>query len=184
MNILMPPFVQVGNSFGGFYCQLPCLCPILKPTFRFMLVKVFIAFLWSGVKYLIGAGLCLGMFSNPIMGFMISTLGAIFGIFIFTYGGLWIEEQLKRRFMANRSHFNKRSRMLVRLKRSGGLPLVAILTPGILSIPVGCILATTFVHSREKIVLYMTASVALWGAVIFGTQWVFNLDLASAIRFW
>lgn len=149
-----------------------------------MLFQTLVAFLSSSVKYLIGSALCLGMFSNPLMGFFVSSAGAIMGIFVFTYGGMWIEEKFKKRFMSKGKHFNKRTRMLIRLKHSGGLPLIALLTPIFLSIPIGCILATTFVHSREKIAIYMTASVFIWGIIIFGTQWLFDLDLTQILRSW
>jgi hypothetical protein len=124
------------------------------------------------------------MFSNPFLGFAVSSAGAIFGIFVFTYGGIWIEDKIKHRFFTKGKHFNKRTRMLIRLKHNGGLPLVALLTPVILSVPIGCILATTFVHNREKIVLWMTLSVLLWGLVIFGAQWLFNIDVAKMLRDW
>lgn len=147
-----------------------------------MVLKVLIAFLWAGVKYLISVALCFGMFSNPFVGFLVSTAGALFGVIVFTYGGFWIEEKIKHRFFEKGKHFNKRTRMLVRLKHSGGLPLVAFLTPIIISVPIGCILATTFVHSREKIVLYMSMSFVFWGIIIFGAQWLFHIDLAQMLK--
>ena len=149
-----------------------------------MFFKVLIAFLWAGIKYLVSVALCLGMFSNPFLGFAVASSGAIFGVFVFTYGGLWIEEKIKDRFFVKGKHFNKRTRMLIRLKHNGGLPLIAFLTPIILSVPVGCILATAFVHNREKIVIYMSAAILLWGLIIFGSQWMFDIDLASYLNKW
>jgi len=147
-----------------------------------MFLKVLFAFLWSGVKYLIGVASCMAMFSNPGIGFLITSAGALSGVLVFTFGGWWVEQIFKKKFMSHGKHFNKRTRMLIRLKRNGGLPLVAILTPVILSIPIGCIMATTFVHNRWKIVLYMAFSVLIWGVFIFGSQWIFGIDLAKAIR--
>lgn len=149
-----------------------------------MLYKVLWAFIWSGIKYLIGVASCMAMFSNPGLGFLVSTFGGICGIMLFTFGGWWIEQKLKQIFLSKSRHFNKRTRLLVRLKHNGGLPLVAILTPVLLSIPVGCIMATTFVHSRWKIVFYNSLSVLIWGAIIFGSQWIFGIDLAKMIRLW
>ena len=145
---------------------------------------VIIAFLWSGVKYLIGAALCLVSFSNPILGFSVCTAGAATGIFVFTYGGFWIETKIKEKFMRNGKKFSKRTRNMIRIKHSGGLPLVALLTPILFSIPVGCILATTFIHSRHKIVLYQILAAVFWGVIIFGAQWIFHFNLADKLRFW
>jgi hypothetical protein len=164
------PFVIA--IFDALICYLP------------MIGSAIIAFLWSGVKYLIGATLCMVTFSNPILGFLVSTAGALAGIFVFTYGGLWIESKLEHRFFAKGKHFNKRTRLLVRMKRSGGLPLVALLTPVFLSIPIGCIMATAFIHSRKKIVFFMTLSVLFWGIIIFGSALVFHLNLADAMARW
>lgn len=149
-----------------------------------MVYKFLWALFWSGVKYLIGVASCMAIFSNPAMGFLVSTAGAFLGILSFTFGGWWIEQKLKTWFFTKGRHFNKRTRLLIRLKHNGGLPLIAILTPVFLSFPVGCILATTFVHSRWKIVFYMAGAAFVWGMVIFGCQWVFDIDLAKLLRTW
>ncbi|MBS3913359.1 MAG: hypothetical protein KG003_02580 [Bacteroidetes bacterium] len=146
-----------------------------------MLGSAALAFFWSAIKYLIGAALSMVVFTNPLLGFFVTTTGAITGIIFFTYGGLWIEEKFRRRFLSKGKHFNRRTRLLVRLKRSGGLPLVAFLTPIILSIPLGCIMATAFIHSRTKIVVYMTLSVVFWGSLIFGSAGFFHLNLADRL---
>jgi hypothetical protein len=149
-----------------------------------MLGSIILAFVWAGVKFLIGAALCMVSFSNHFIGFLVCTSGAFSGVVVFTYGGLWIEEKFKHRFLTKGKHFNKRTRLLVRMKRNGGLPLVAFLTPVFLSIPIGCIMATTLVHSRRKIIFYMFISVVFWAVVIFGTAALFNLNLAKALSDW
>lgn len=160
-----------------------CLMPNFGVSIRGMFIgKLIWAFLWSGIKYLIGVASCLALFSNPLWGFVITTLGAMFGSIVFTFGGIWIETWFRKRFLSKKSHFNKRTRLLVKLKRNGGLPLVALLTPVFLSIPIGCIMATAFVHQRWKIVGYVTISAAFWGVLIFGGQWIFGVDIASWLR--
>ena len=145
-----------------------------------MWANLITVFLMSGLKYLVGAAWALGSFAHyfsprtaHFIGFFISTAGGIAGIFVFTYGILWIEEAFKHRFLKKGKHFNKRTRLLVRLKRGGGLPLVALLTPVLLSIPLGCIMATTFIHSRKRIVFFMSLSVVFWGVIIFGSAMLF-----------
>lgn len=144
---------------------------------------IVLAFLWAGVKYLVGAALCLVSFSNPLVGFVVSTAGAVSGIFVFTYGEIWLNEHvIKKYFFKKGKRINKRNRFLIRLKHSGGLPLIALLTPVLLSIPLGCILSTTFIHNRKKIVLYQSIAAVFWGVVIFGAQWMLNLNLAEKLE--
>ncbi|MBL7812014.1 MAG: hypothetical protein JNL57_07285 [Bacteroidetes bacterium] len=139
-----------------------------------------LVFLWSTFKYVLGVGFALTTLPNHFAGFVCCTTGAMVGVSVFTYGGLWLNERM-RRFWKKGSHFNRRNRLLIKIKHNGGLPLLAILTPVIISIPVGCILATTFVHNRHKIVLWMWAMVWIYSLVIFGSMWLFNLNLAEWI---
>jgi hypothetical protein len=148
-----------------------------------MLGSIFVAFLLSGVKYMFGAILCLGAFKNHAFGFMVSSAGAVAGIFLFTYGESWLNEHVFKKYLFKKgTRFNKRNRFLVRLKHNGGLPLIALLTPVLLTIPVGCILATTFIHSRKKIILYMTISALFWGFLFFGGPWLLGINFAEWIE--
>lgn len=140
-------------------------------------------FLWASVKFLFGAAWCLGSISSPFWGFIICISGATTGILVFTFWGMMINRWISSRFKKG-SHFNKRNRYLVKLKNSGGLPMVAFLTPVLLSIPLGCIAASTFEHHRGRIVAYMMAAVLFWGTLVFGAQWLFDLDVASALSNW
>jgi hypothetical protein len=161
-------------------CQFPSLLANLMPR---MISAGMFAFLWAMVKYLVGVAFALATIKNHFLGFVFTSFGAMVGIVIFTYGGLWMNNMSKR-ILPNGKKFNKRNRMLIRIKHSGGLPLVALLTPAVLSIPVGCILATTFIHDRRRIVLWMWAAVLLYGVVIFGALWIFNINLAERLQTW
>ncbi len=154
-----------------------------------MLGTAFLAFLLSGVKYVFGAIMCLGIsFShekdlNYIIGYLVCNAGAFAGIVFYTYGESWLNEHVFKKYLFKNGHkFNKRNRGLVRLKHSGGLPLVAFLTPVVLTLPVGCILATTFIHNRKKIVVYMTISSLIWGVLFFAGPWLLGMDIAHWIK--
>jgi len=136
-----------------------------------MLGSIIFGFLLSAVKYFFGAGFCIGAFpDNHLLSFAVSSLGGITGMILFTYGEAWLNEHVfKKYFFKKARRFSKWNRFLIKLKYSGGLPLVAFLTPIILTIPVGSLLATSFIHNRKKIVLYMAISVLLWGTFIFGS---------------
>lgn len=140
-------------------------------------------FLVSAVKFMAGVLMATGAVPNQLFAAILCTAGAVFGIVVFTYGEGWLNEHVFRKYLfKNGKRMNRRNRMLVRLKHSGGLPLVAILTPILLTIPVGCILATTFIHDRKKILVYMIAASLFWTALFFGGPWLFGINPALWIR--
>jgi hypothetical protein len=133
----------------------------------------------AAVKYMVAV---VGVFAQNytgLEGFVIVTIGGVIGVMFFTYlsdkiNG-WLKNYTKRR--------KKRGflRFLVKLRRNYGLVGVSILTPIILSIPLGCYLAKTFTKSNNKIVLYMSVSIILWGILIFGAKTIFNINIMSKI---
>jgi hypothetical protein len=147
-----------------------------------MVWKLLVAFFVSGLKYALGATMCLGLF-NPFLGFLVASVGGVTGVFLFTYIELWLNAHYIKKYFYRKGHrVNKRNRFLVKLKHNGGLPLIAVLTPILLSIPIGCIIATTFIHDRRKIMIYMGASVIIWGLLIFGSKWLLGENLVDALR--
>jgi hypothetical protein len=73
---------------------------------------------------------------------------------------------LKSKPAAPKRRFTKRNRMLVKIINSYGLPGIALITPTIISIPVGTILAGRLFHNHKRVFLYLAASVALWSALL------------------
>ncbi|MEP7264701.1 MAG: hypothetical protein ABI772_09385 [Bacteroidota bacterium] len=58
--------------------------------------------------------------------------------------------------------FTPHNRRIVKVWRKYGLFGIALLTPVILSIPIGTIVANSFVSNRKKIIIYMFFSVLFW----------------------
>jgi hypothetical protein len=58
--------------------------------------------------------------------------------------------------------FSKRSRLMVTLLRKYGLPGLALITPPLISIPAGCIIATKLYGKSPKVLSYMILSVFFW----------------------
>jgi hypothetical protein len=146
---------------------------------NFSTVAVF-AFLWSTVKYSVGVGVALAGFDHAIWGFLFTTMGAATGVVFFTYSETWLEKRLQRWFKPKKT-FSKTSRRLVRLKQKGGLPLIAFLTPIILSIPVGCLMATAFINDKKTIILWQMGSILLWGGFFFGLQQLLDFNLLETL---
>jgi len=62
--------------------------------------------------------------------------------------------------------FTKRNRRLVKIWQKYGLAGIAIITPVILSIPIGTVVANSLVEKRRKIFLYMLISITFWSVLM------------------
>ena len=118
-----------------------------------------------------------------ISGTISNILGGITGIVVFTYLGsymrAWLLKTYPERF---KKKFSKGSRFLVRIKRHSGLTGIAFLTPILLSIPVGVLLALDLTNQKRKIVASMALSCIFWSAIFFVPYFVFNIDLIGWVR--
>jgi len=128
----------------------------------------------SIIKYLIGVTFALKVL-NPVEGFLSTTIGSSIAVLIYVYGGTELTRFFRERKIRRQGEkykkplvFTKKNRFLVKIRKNGGLPLVAFLSPVIISLTVGCLLAITFIHNRPKIVTYMIISIFIWGIMIFG----------------
>jgi hypothetical protein len=53
------------------------------------------------------------------------------------------------------------------MRNRGGLLLIAFISPVFISIPVGSLVAASFIKNKLKIVIYLSISVLIWGVFIF-----------------
>ena len=62
--------------------------------------------------------------------------------------------------------FTKKSRRIVRIWKKYGLIGIALLTPILLSIPVGTFIASRLVPQRSTVILYMLFALLFWSVVL------------------
>lgn len=98
-----------------------------------------------------------------------------FGIILFMYLSsrllnalTWARKKLGIKRKQKRKIFTRRTRWFVYIKSRYGLPGIAVLSPILLSFPVGCFLAVRFYKNKRKIFIYMLGGVILW-SVIFAS---------------
>ena len=132
--------------------------------------------LWSSTKFLVGSGIALATL-NPLEGAITTTIGGVAGVIVWVFFGhglksLWLKKVGRQK---GARVFSRRNRFLVKLKNKGGLWLIALLTPGILSIPVGCLVSITMEQDRFKVIRIQSISILLWSSVIFGFKQIFIL---------
>ena len=133
--------------------------------------------LLSTVKFVFGAvplALALGFsFWKTII---VTVSGGIVGITIFVNLGKFLvnktmERKEKMRAegkMKNKKHFTRTNKIIVKVKRNFGLPGIALLTPLLLSIPLGSIIAMRYFRHKHKVIILLW----MYGAILF---WSFSI---------
>lgn len=97
----------------------------------------------------------------------------------------WLKEQLGIKKTKPKKVFSKRSRMMVRVKNKYGLAGIALLSPIIISLPVGAFLAMRYFKNKKQVFLYMLGGVILWSLIYASSASLIikilkTLDLALA----
>lgn len=75
--------------------------------------------------------------------------------------------------------FTKRNRRIVRIWNKYGLFGIAAITPVILSIPIGTLVANSFENNKRKILIYMFFSVLFWSVAFTSVLEIFQVDSFS-----
>lgn len=75
----------------------------------------------------------------------------------------WRDSRRYRKLTANK--FTRRNKMIVNIRRKSGMLGIIILTPILLSIPIGALLGTKYFHHRQDFIPLMILSVFGWGIV-------------------
>ena len=151
----------------------------IDPEFLLLLGVFFMCF----VKYVFAAVMALEYFANPTWGYVITTIGGIAAAFFWIFFGnwaqskivqyhLWVKRKNGKTTLDHPKRFSKKNRWLVKIKKNGGLPILCFISPILIGVAPGCLIAVGLESDRFKIWLYMSASVAFWGIIIFGSKYL------------
>lgn len=129
---------------------------------------------------------------NFIQTFGSTTVGGILGVLFFFYGSRYITQwittyknQMFFLFGINRRSeedellperkkvFTWKNKLIVITVRRFGLVGIALLTPSLLSIPVGTLIAARYFRNPRKVVGYLCVSVVLWSLVLSSAVVIF-----------
>jgi hypothetical protein len=110
--------------------------------------------------------------------FLYTTGGGTMGIFVFYYAGHFISQWWTRNVAKIKSFFTRRpitdftgenkkvmtrtNKLIVRVKNKFGLAGIAFVTPCLISIPIGTLVAVTIYRKRKPVILYLMISLVLW----------------------
>ena len=138
------------------------------------MIQVILTILSSSVKFAMTFPLAVLQFNfNFAETVLWTNVGGILGIYFFTYLSDKIMEWWKRNFRKKRKKiFTKKNRRIVRIKQDYGLIGIALITPLLLSIPVGAFLMVRYYpRSKYKIVALLTSNI-IW-SVIYTLFYIF-----------
>lgn len=146
------------------------------------LLSSILVFLGSIVKFSMGTLTAIAA-DLGLGGSLANVIGGIIGIVAFTYLGGFIQEFFIRKF-PNRfgRRFTSSNRFLVRVKQRFGLGGIAVLTPIVLSIPVGVLFALALTHDKKKIMISMLVSMFFWATLLFLPYYLFDINLIDFLR--
>ncbi|MFN6176754.1 MAG: hypothetical protein ACK46G_04370 [Flavobacteriales bacterium] len=128
---------------------------------------------WGMLKMLVAAGLGAGFGFSFLQNFMCTAVGGCLGVLLFYGFSARLTERARVRWLRKRNVaiakgdakvapiFTKLNRRIIRVKHTSGYLGVAALTPLVLTIPLGGILAARFFHHDRRTLPAMLLSVVV-----------------------
>jgi hypothetical protein len=134
------------------------------------LTEFIIIFLFAATKFAMALGYMLLPNTNYNYIEIVSTLiaGGTTGVFFFYYFSNWINLLLNKLFIPKKKKkvFTKSTRRFITIKNKYGLIGISTLTPILLSIPLGCFLASRFYADKKTTIPIMLAGIVFWAFVL------------------
>jgi hypothetical protein len=135
-----------------------------------------IIFLLSTSKFLLGVIGAMAADITWLEAVSITTFGGIFGVVFYLFTFEYIIAIIQKRAKNIKIKFSKWRRFMIHLKQKGGLLGIALLTPLILSIPLGIALSISLGSSKKRILIFHCLSILGWSLLIFTLKFNFGFD--------
>jgi hypothetical protein len=133
----------------------------------------------SMLKFILGPSLGYAAGLHIVTTAVITVIGMMSMVFLFTYGGEWIKKKVLPKLpkFSKRKRFSVNNRRFVNIWKKYGLVGVALLTPIILTPIGGTLLALSAGSPKDKIILYMFLSALFWSIVFSVTIYFFGNEV-------
>jgi len=109
--------------------------------------------------------------------------GGVFGSVLFTYVSdfllKWWERYKHKHLKIKKKIFTKGNRRIIKIKHRFGLAGIAILSPVLLSIPLGAFLGDRFYKNKKKVIIYLCVSVIGWNFILYFLFYFFHDSLKA-----
>ena len=152
------------------------------------MVQILLTILFSAVKFAMTFPVAIIQFKFNFLETLVWTnVGGIAGIYFFAFLSdklisWWNRtfrnphKRIQKKQTSGKKVFTKKNRRIIRIKQQYGLIGIAVITPFLLSIPVGTFLVVRYYHSVKSRFLYLVASNLLW-SVIYTVFYLFWDDI-------
>lgn len=144
-----------------------------------LVLHVLTVFALGMVKFAFSQMTATGLGFGFLPTWLITTSGGCTGVLLFYYASGWFMQRAQRsrarrhaKGRSSRRVFTRTNRTIIRVKRAQGLSGLAFLTPVLISIPIGAVLAAKYFRHDRRTVPIMLSAVAIWG-LVFTTFWQF-----------
>jgi len=127
-------------------------------------------FVVAGTKFFVAAGYSVSGFCDYNYFEIVATLvtGGTTGIVFFYYATGWLNALIDKLLPKKKKKkvFTKGNRRFIKIKNKYGLIGISALTPILLSIPLGCFLASRFYKGKKTTIPIMLAGIVFWAFVL------------------
>lgn len=148
-----------------------------------LILKYIWVIVWSGIKYLVGFTLALASDFNFFEVLLTTVGGGMLGVVLYLY--LWeLIVKIKRKFFPSKTktiRINKFTRFLVKIIKEYEIYGIAFLTPLVLTMPIGTVIASSIEHNKWRIKLFMFISLTFWTLLLYGLKQLLGFDIPGLI---
>jgi len=124
----------------------------------------------SGIKFFFALPAVVLAGYGPLETIFITSTGGLISFFLFFYFGRWIKDTFFSK--KDRKKFSKKNRLIIKVKNAYGLWGIAIITPSILGIPIGAILAAAFFGKGKQTIVIFVFWILFWSIIMsFGLNY-------------
>ncbi len=138
------------------------------------ILEVALILFTSMVKFAFSPLLSLSLGYDLVETIIITGIGGCIGVTVFFLGSGWILGRMEDRRMnavllgrrRGRRSFTRTNKLIVKVKRNQGLHGLAALTPVLISIPIGTILAARYFRNDKRTLPILFSSVLVWDIIL------------------
>ena len=133
-----------------------------------ILLKILIVISLSGFKFLIAIPLSAYQYDfNFIQTLILSIVGGVIGIFLFSALSNKINKLFPKKNKVKRTKKRGiKEAITIKTARKYGVYGIAAITPNLLSIPIGTLIALRFFPEKKKTIPILMSSVVIWSLIL------------------
>lgn len=137
--------------------------------------------LMAGFKYMVAVFMAFGYGWNMWYSISFAVLGGMLGVVVYIFFGSVLKQMIRSFFpgWVNGNSMEKRRVMIEKVRNVAGLAGIALLTPVILTVPIGTLSAVGLGYPWPRIIVYMFVAFSFWSFLFFGLYDVLGIDIRS-----